>query len=248
MNIDSIYIPILLDFAIVLTLAICVLHGMRKGLILSLASFLVLALSMIGATMVSQAATEPLTDLIAPQVALAIEAQTLDSFPEMEDSDGSIFLDQVGETLTESDTLSSVMTFLGIDQAYLETFLETSSSTASAYRSTVFNSIANTITSAFVSVIIWLVVFIILMLVLTLIAHALDLAARLPVIHQLNAASGAVFGLIQGLILVFIVLVVAEFFGWLPEESILAETHLLALLRNPMPTLVSLSNSVNKGA
>ena len=72
--------------------------------------------------------------------------------------------------------------------------------------------------------------------------HALDLVARLPGLHFLNKTCGALFGLVQACVLLFVAAWLLQFFGHVLPESLVNQTHLLKffMTTNPLSLLSGL--------
>ena len=74
-----------------------------------------------------------------------------------------------------------------------------------------------------------------LLIVWKLISHALDLVARLPGLHFLNKTGGALFGLIQACILLWIALWLLQFWGDVLPRDAAEHTRLLGFFLTHSP-------------
>ena len=83
--------------------------------------------------------------------------------------------------------------------------------------------------------ILFLVGFAVILLAWKLLSRALDLVARLPGLHFLNKTGGAVFGLIQACILLFIAAWLLQFFGQALPRELVDQTVLLKFFMNTNP-------------
>ena len=79
------------------------------------------------------------------------------------------------------------------------------------------------------------VVFFLIMLIWTLASYLLDLAFRFPVLSGLNRLGGAAFGLIKGVVIVFLLVWLLRRFAMLPLPEELAQTKLLYFFANTNP-------------
>lgn len=68
--------------------------------------------------------------------------------------------------------------------------------------------IGGTIATIAINAITFLVVLVLSLLILKIITNALDIVSKLPVLHQLNKAGGLLIGIVQGVVLVWILCVV----------------------------------------
>jgi len=67
------------------------------------------------------------------------------------------------------------------------------------------NYITEALTTTFVNVISILIVFIIARIIITLMINVLDNVAKLPVLNQFNKSAGLVFGLIKGVLIIYLI-------------------------------------------
>jgi uncharacterized membrane protein required for colicin V production len=90
--------------------------------------------------------------------------------------------------------------------------------------------------------ILFLLGFALILIAWKLISHALDLVARLPGLHFLNKTCGALFGLVQACVLLFVAAWLLQFFGHVLPESLVNQTHLLKffMTTNPLSLLSGL--------
>ena len=72
--------------------------------------------------------------------------------------------------------------------------------------------ISGYIASIFINIISMIVVTLFIVIIFKLVLMMLDIVTKLPVIHSFNSAGGFVFGLCQGVLIVWIVFVLAVFF------------------------------------
>ena len=90
--------------------------------------------------------------------------------------------------------------------------------------------------------IIFLLAFVLILLAWKLISHALDLVARLPGLHFLNKSLGALFGVIQGIIILFVAAWLLQFFGGILPQDAVEKTYLLKFFMSANP--FALLNSI----
>ena len=68
-----------------------------------------------------------------------------------------------------------------------------------------------------------------------MVSHLLDLAFRLPVLNTLNRLGGGAFGLLKGVLVVFVLVWLMRCFALLPAQEELAQTTLLRFFANTNP-------------
>ena len=103
-------------------------------------------------------------------------------------------------------------------------------------------AVAAAIAQSAAYLILFLLGFALILIAWKLISHALDLVARLPGLHFLNKTCGALFGLVQACVLLFVAAWLLQFFGHVLSESLVNQTHLLKffMTTNPLSLLSGL--------
>ena len=82
----------------------------------------------------------------------------------------------------------------------------------------------------------WIVVsFLLLSAAWFILSHALNLAAKLPIIHGLNSLLGGAFGLLQGAILLFLAAWAIRVMGDVIPQEVVDQTYLLKFFCNTNP-------------
>lgn len=100
------------------------------------------------------------------------------------------------------------------------------------------------IENAYYFVIAFFITFIVAKIVLMILTSVLNIAARIPVLKQVNSVAGGLFGLVEAGILVFVVLLVASF---VPVEAV--QTHLqgsilAGMIADSTPSLIGMIQSI----
>ena len=87
---------------------------------------------------------------------------------------------------------------------------------------------------------IFLVLFVAILLIWTAASHLLDLAFRLPVLHNLNQLGGGVFGVVKGTLVVFVLVWLLRSFSLLPAQETIDATVVLRFFAetNPLTLLL----------
>lgn len=96
-------------------------------------------------------------------------------------------------------------------------------------------AVVDSVMESFVYMLLFALSFVVLMLLLHLVAKALDLAMKLPGIHFLNGLGGALVGLIQGALLVFLAIWLLRCLHVSFNTEIVAQTHLLSFFTSHSP-------------
>ena len=209
----------LIDVICLLILVACCLSGYRKGLLMSLCSLLVLVLCCLGASLAQQNLTpkavaylEPiLTEKVEVQLQAELESQTQQAVEQAEDAGVTIG----GQRVTLGD-LADLLDRFGLDVE--QSVTEGASEAMEPMVRAAAQAVARAVVEPMAEVLIFFGAVLVLYLVLHSVVLAVNVVDRLPVLHTLNRAGGAIFGLIGGVLMLTVALVVLSRTGFLPED------------------------------
>lgn len=220
---DGLVLAVLLIFALV---------GAHRGLILSLCGLLAVIVAFVGAGFLAQTFSPMVADALEPQFAAAIEEQLNASLQAQAEagqeavlSSDDVPLEGVLDALREMGFYETLIS--SVDRAVESGMTAAAASAAAAVAAAIAQSAAY--------LILFLVGFAVILLAWKLLSRALDLVARLPGLHFLNKTGGAVFGLIQACILLFIAAWLLQFFGQALPRELVDQTVLLKFFMNTNP-------------
>lgn len=232
---------ILFDLAILAILALFVWRGAARGFVLTLCGLVAAVVALLGASL--------LANLLAPKVGQALEPTFAQMIQEqLEESIANTdYTGIAGDVAATPDEvpLGGVLEVLR-DMGFYEELIDTVENAvqggltqaAAGAAAAVASAIAQSVAYA----ILFLIGFILILLVWTILSHALDLVTRLPGLHTLNKAGGAVIGLLKGGIILFVAAWVLRFFGGLIPQETVEKTILLKffLTTNPVTLLTGM--------
>lgn len=230
------------DIVIVALLLLAVWRGYRRGFILTLCGFLAIFVALIGASAVSSALAEPVSQAIRPMVEQHLQEIFLEKLPDstvQAEPDGSSGADSRSPTADLSlqealDLLKDSKVYRGFADAFQKAVNDGMvAATNSAAR-----IIADYIAKQMAQMALFCVSFILILVIWFFISHALDLAFRLPVLSSLNRWGGAALGLFRGALLLFVACWLLKS-SFLPQAAI-QEAYLLHFFCSVSPlTLLS---------
>ena len=210
---------LLIDIAIAALLLFSVWNGYRKGFVLTLCGFLAIFVALIGASICSSLFAPPVADLVTPMleetVQEALNAYMDDTlsdisissqFPAPEGSDlldlldptqlpiGAIPMEEITAALQDNPLLQRLAeSFHGaVDSGSIDTTAHLA------------GALAAFIALQLARIVIFILAFFAINIAWFFLSHTLNLAFKLPVLSTLNALSGAVLGLVKGMVLVYI--------------------------------------------
>lgn len=201
------------DGIVVAILVLFVWLGWRKGLILSLCGLAAAVVAFLGAGFVADTFDEPVAMAMTPRLESMLEERISQHYDDL----GSITM---ADALRQEGGLYSWAADIvedALDESQLVhdvTYVVTTATQALAQR------IAHSL--------IFAMSFLVLYVLLILALHALNLVAKLPVLHFCNGLGGAAIGLIKGGIVVFVAVGVASMLlsAYLPDSQTLERSYI----------------------
>ena len=222
---------LIFDLIVLAVLILFAALGAHQGLILSLCGLIAVVVAVLGASFAARALSPLVADALEPRFAAAIEEQLNESLREQAQAGADALtpeevpLSGVLDALREMGFYESLID--RVDQAVEAGMTHAAASAAAQVAAAVAQSAAYAL--------IFLAAFVFLLIVWKLISHALDLVARLPGLHFLNKTGGALFGLIQACILLWIALWLLQFWGDVLPAGAAEHTRLLAFFLTHSP-------------
>lgn len=198
------------DLVVAAVLLLFVLTGAKRGLFKTLASLVVTIAAMIGAGFFGSMAAKPLSAIIYPR----IEGKFIESIVAAAGSE----LDAAGELGTEVlaniDLFVAKLEALGVESSSITGLLNTfePAEFVSAAAQTIFNALLQGVLT--------IIFFFLLLIALKILVNTFDLVFKLPVIGTVNTIGGALIGLAEGVLLVFLAVFLLQKCGVaLPEMA-----------------------------
>lgn len=225
---------IILDVLIAAILIGAVLRGCWRGLFLSLAGVAVMILALVGANMGAKALMPPLADWVTPKIEARIAETVENALTDREQQEG----ETLGELLPEE--LGALLDRMGLTEKLKEALERRAESGIAAIGQAVASAVTRALVESVLYAVLYILLFLALLAVLKLAVFSVSLILKLPVLGSINRLGGALLGLMQGAIVVWLLLWLLPRFGIvLPTEG----THLLHFFSTvgPLGLLSSLS-------
>ena len=222
---------LILDLIVLAVLVLFAALGAWRGLILSLCGLVAVMVAVLGASFAARTLSPLVADALEPRFAAAIEEQLNESLREQAQEGAAALtpeevpLSGVLDALREMGFYERLID--QVDQAVEAGMAHAAASAAAQVAAAVAQSAAYAI--------LFLAAFLFILIVWKLISHALDLVARLPGLHFLNKTGGALFGLIQACILLWIALWLLQFWGDVLPRDAAEHTRLLGFFLTHSP-------------
>lgn len=217
-----------LDAVVVLVLLFAAWRGYRRGFVLTLCGFLALFVALIGASMVSNTLSGPVSRALQPAIERNLTAIFSDytaqqtPAPDVSQSLDGQTEEELPVPLQEAlDILQDSHLYRGFVSSIQEALNEGMVSAAADAVLVIADYVATQISQ----IIIFFIAFVLILVLWYFISHALDLAFRLPVLSAINHWLGAAIGLLKGALLLFILCWLFQG-SFLPPDAV-RETYLL---------------------
>ena len=228
---------LILDLIIVAVFIIFAAVGAHRGLVLSLCGLLAVLVAFVGASFAARTLSPIVANALEPRFAAAIEEQLNEQIRNSQIQTG-LTDPAAGEVSPDTLPLQDVLNALR-DMGFYETLIDSVNQAVEDGMTAVAASAAAQVAAAIAQsaayLIIFLVGFVLILVIWKLISRALDLVARLPGLHFLNKSLGALFGLIQACIILFVAAWLLQFFGGILPQDAVEKTYLLKFFMSANP-------------
>ena len=220
---DGLVLAVLLIFA-------CI--GARRGLILSLCGLLAFVVAFLGASFAARTLSPVVADALEPRFAAAIEEQLNESIRQQAEAGEAAVLSPDDVPL---EGVLDALREMGFYETLINTVDRAVESGMTAVAASAAAAVAAAIAQSAAYLILFLLGFFLILLAWRLLSRALDLVARLPGLHFLNKTGGALLGLVQGCIILFVAAWLLQFFGQMLPRELVEQTVLLKFFMTTNP-------------
>lgn len=207
---------IILDLALVALLLVCAFSGYRRGLILSVASVLVLAISVFVGGAVARAYGPDLAQTVEPYIGWLSEEATDQVIAEMD------------ETLEDLDTnrayevIEASFLRMGIAEDAAEKLAEEGHSLMLGTGSNIRRCISIVFVDVLTYMLIFVIVFAICAAALSIVLNVVGSSFEMPNLKLVDDIGGGVMGLVYGFVILLVVCWIMRYgTAFLPEDSTL---------------------------
>lgn len=225
---------LIIDAVFALVLALGVLLGAKRGLVRSLMGLVTVVAALIGAAILSDLLAEPVTEVLLPWAEESV-VEWLGGEgapPAALDGAASESSAPAGDAAA-IDATGILRGLLRIDKdgALHDSLRALAQEAALAAARSLMGSLVRTV--------LFLLAFLLLTLLLRLLARGIDKVFSLPVLHTINSLGGALLGLAESALLLFLVCDVAPRLGVTAFSQYEAGTYLLAFFMQQSPRSIA---------
>ena len=189
----------IIDIIILIILGLCVLLGYKRGL----AKCVIKILSFVIAIVVAFALFKPISNWIINNT-------------EFDDSIRNAISQTVKEEVQESGKVKEES---NLPQSMVEYINEEIKTNVSQTKETVVNNIAQEVSVLAVNVCAWIGIFILTRIALLIVTAIFSLITDLPVLKQIDKAGGIIYGILEALVIVFVIFGIISFISPMIENT-----------------------------
>ena len=225
---------IVFEVIVAAVLVLFVVLGIKRGFVLALCGLLGVVVAFASAGFLAGSLSPLVANALEPHFAAAIEEQLNESIQNSE-----YISDQGGVATTPEEVpLSGVLDALremGLYESLIDTIDQAVENGMTEVAANAAAQVAAAMAQSVAYLILFLVGFLVIIILWKAVSHALDLVARLPVLHFLNRTMGGVFGFVQGCLVLFVVAWAIQFMGKTIPADVVEQTVLLKFFMTSSP-------------
>lgn len=224
--------PAIMDAIVVIILVVAVCYGAKRGLLESLAGLVIVIMALAGAGIAAGTFADPITEFVTPVIEERVSEKVEAAIKEQS---GDEEWDLFAEDNSDLSQIGVLLELLGLDEEVRESLAERAETMVRDTGETVITAVVKSLVRTVIHGILFVSGFILLLLLLKVLVGAMGLVLKLPGLRGLNALGGALFGLIEGALLLFLAVWIARRLGVSFETAPLSEAHILEIFTTNTP-------------
>lgn len=225
---------VIMDAIVVIILVVAVCYGAKRGLLESLAGLIIVVMALVGAGIAAGTFTEPVAGFVTPLVEERVAERVEAALEEQAGAfAGEWSLEEVPDL--EELPIAEVLALMGLDETVRASLAERAQNMIRDTGATVVSAVVESLVRSFVYGVLFFLAFLTILLLLKVLVGAMGLVLKLPGLRLLNALGGAVIGLAEGALLLFLAVWVCRKLGVSFETEALAEAHILRIFTTNTP-------------
>ena len=225
---------VIMDAIVVIILVVAVCYGAKRGLLESLAGLIIVVMALVGAGIAAGTFTDPVAGFVTPLVEERVAERVEAALEEQAGAfAGEWSLEEVPDL--EELPIAEVLALMGLDETVRASLAERAQNMIRDTGATVVSAVVESLVRSFVYGVLFLLAFRAILLLLKVLVGAMGLVLKLPGLRLLNALGGAVIGLAEGALLLFLAVWLCRKLGVSFETEALAEAHILRIFTTNTP-------------
>ena len=225
--------PVIIDITVAAVLVGFVIYGGSRGLVRSLAGLVAVVIALVGAGIAAATFTPPAAEYVTPLIAEKIEERVEEAVASRTDE---VQMPEV--EVAEDLSVGELLALQGLDEEVRGQLSEQAETAMRDTGAAVVEAVVESVAYSFIYGALYILVFLLLILLVHVLIGAMDLVMKLPGLNLLNALGGALVGVIEGALLLFLAVWVLRRLGVSFETEALAEAHILRIFTANTPLSV----------
>lgn len=225
--------PVIIDAITVAVLGGFAIWGACRGLFRTLMELLTVVVALVGAGLIAGALAAPAARLTAPLIEEHIRQQVDDAMTVQ--SSQQVQMPELDVEEDEGFEIADLLALMGLDEDVRDSLVEETQEKIADTGKTIAVALVESVAQSLLYGVLFLLSFLILMVLLKLAIRALDLVLKLPGLHLVNSLGGAVVGLVEGALLVFLAIWILRRLGVSFDTETVTQTHILHFFTTNTP-------------
>ena len=217
--------PVIIDVIMAVVLIAAVIYGAHRGLFRALAGLAVVIVALVGAALAAPAA-RLVTPLIREQIETKVDEAMARQSQEVQMPE---------EDVDEGFAIEDLLALMGLDEDVRNSLASQTQEKIQDTGVSLVMAVVESLAQSILYAALFLVSFVGLTILLKLLIRAMDLVLQLPGLHLVNSLGGAVIGLIEGALVLFLAIWVLRRFGVSFETDTVSATHILRFFATHAP-------------
>lgn len=225
--------PVIIDIVAAAVLLGFAVFGAKRGLLRTLAGFVIVVVALVGAGMIAATFSGPAAKLAAPVIEKQIKTKVDDALTA---ETGQVQMPEAD--VEDGFQIEDLLALLGLDREVRTALAEQARETVRDTGVSIAAAVVESIAQSMIYGVLYILSFLALLVLLHVLLRAMDLVFKLPGLHGLNALGGALIGLTEGTLLLFLSVWALRKLGVSFDTGPLAEAHILHIFTTNTPLSV----------
>ena len=213
--------PVIIDVIMAVVLIAAVIYGAHRGLFRALAGLAVVIVALVGAAIIANTLAAPAARLVTPLIREQIETKVDEAMARQSQDEGF--------------AIEDLLALMGLDEDVRNSLASQTQEKIQDTGVSLVMAVVESLAQSILYAALFLVSFVGLTILLKLLIRAMDLVLQLPGLHLVNSLGGAVIGLIEGALVLFLAIWVLRRFGVSFETDTVSATHILRFFATHTP-------------
>ena len=211
--------PVIIDVIMAVVLIAAVIYGAHRGLFRALAGLAVVIVALVGAAIIANTLAAPAARLVTPLIREQIETKVDEAMARQSQE-----VQMPEEDVDEGFAIEDLLALMGLDEDVRNSLASQTQEKIQDTGVSLVMAVVESLAQSILYAALFLVSFV-----------GLTILLKLPGLHLVNSLGGAVIGLIEGALVLFLAIWVLRRFGVSFETDTVSATHILRFFATHTP-------------